>query len=532
MPLRTSISPSRYPATGLSLLFLFPFVWLGAAPVFAAGGSIFVVDDGATVKEITEAELTSSIPGASGQVLAHTPAGRGSLVDLGDVKLYQPSSEFFEKGSDSFHFEAALVGGGSVWSTAFIALDLRGDGSFTLPLDDPGELAAVSLVNEGSIHVNDIQPIRGAYDLAFELQSGREASVTFSLPPDGRGNGPAGGALGGGIDPGDPYWASADAELVIATAGDASNQELARVVLLRGEVGALIAGEVRTETGFTRTVAVPVESGASWELQWWGATAAGSRDGGAVLILGGSLAARLTGLDNPQRSRPATWSFGGLRNSGFDGQLRLDDLRGEAALSVPSLAPIFADHFAAPAAVWSGGECGESGLPAVSGGELRIGLDPTVDCFKSRRFDQAQRQVRARLSLDLTAAVIGAVGWVSVLRGVRGEATGLELRVRRSFAGELGVEVISSQAGDVTSNLGWSQIPESGPLMIEVHWWAASSPLAADGGLRLHVDGDLVAEWLGLAEPAQGLDELRLGALDASWGSSGEIAFDVIEAWR
>lgn len=525
-------SSFRQATAWLPVLALCAAATITPAAVEADDG-MFVVVVGATWIEIPEADLLATIPGATGPVSNVTPPGRGGLFDLDGFDVFLPAAEFFEQGSDSFHFEAQSQHGGSVWGTAFLTAGMKGDNAFFMPLDDPAEIHWVSQVGS-MVQVNEFQPINGAYDLRVDLRPSPPSYVMSRDRGGDPGDGPKGGTLGSGIDGGGGWW-QGPAELRFAAALDLSEQEMARVVLIGGESGLEIAGEVKVGAGFARTKAVPIGFGDSWQLQWWGATGAGSQDGGALLLIDGVVVAQLADLDNPELTHPSKWSFGALQNTGFEGAIQLDDLRGEAARTRPRVAPVFADNFQAPAPVWSGRACGASPVPVAASGTLTVPIDrEVVDCFLSRRLDQSEPRLRSRFSFDLTNAAIGSGGVISVLRGRQagGDANPLEVLVRRSAGGALEIRASTVLSGGLPLDLPWREVPESGEISVEMLWWSASSPLLDDGGLILSVEGLQVERRLGLSNDGLEVAELYLGAMSVGTGSAGEIAFGPLEAWR
>lgn len=515
-----------------SLLLLGPTVIL-PAPVSADDG-VFVLPHGAASIEIAEADLLDTLPGATGPVLGVTPAGRGFLFALaGTEDTYLPFAEFFARGSDTYHFEARFKDA-SLWGTAFLVAAMKGDGRFFMTLEDPGELESLMQTNESSIHWNSIDPIHGAHDLLFELEPGSTSFVTYSEDGgDGLGDGPKGGTLGGGIDPGGGFQGGG-ADVVFALAKDGLGQGLSRVVLLDEASGPQIAGDVMVDGNFVRLGQAAVSAGSTWELQWWGATARGSRDGGGLLLIDGVAVATRGELDNPELERPVSWSYGALGNSGVGGTLQLDDLRGEAAVTVPRIAPIFADNFEAQAPVWSDWDCGRSPLPAAVDGVLAVPLDTSGHCFVSRVLDQPERQLKARWTFDMEGAVLGAGQEVSLFRGLEagGGENPIELLVRRSLTdGALEIAVRSID-GDQPLTLGWFQIAESGEVEVEIHWWAATSHFAVDGGLKLRIDGYPRAERLAIDNVGVEVSELALGAMEIGDGNSGQVSFGAFEVCR
>ncbi len=494
-----------------------------------------VVPDGQAWAKIYEADLLAATPGAAGPVLTTTPPGRGDLLDLADHHVYTPSPDFFSSGTDSFHYEAQAEGGGTIWGTAFLVAGMRGDEAFSMPVDDPLEIDLVTLSpGEGSIAVNGVDPIRGPYDLLFELALDTATYLTFTRFGGEPGDGPTGGTLGSGLDGGGGWWQN-NSQLVIASAGGSEGQELARSTLIGGSAGLEIAGSVWTSTGYAKTSPAAIAFGETWELQWWAATASGSRDGGALLLVAGEVVAELEGLDNPYMERPMKWSFGAVENQGFGGSIQLDDMIGDSAQTIPRIGPVFADNFGSPAPVWSGGECGEHALPTADKGQLKVPIDPAaVDCFASRLLDLPQRQLKARVRFDPSKAVIDDGDMISLLRGWSTSLgfSPLEVSIGRSLGGALEIQASSVLASGQPVSLGWKEIPESGETELEIHWWAATSALTADGGLRLSLVGQEPEEDLQLSNYGVDLVELALGAMGVGAGNGGELVFDVVEAWR
>ncbi|MEM7353125.1 MAG: hypothetical protein AAF657_20190 [Acidobacteriota bacterium] len=517
---------------GIRILCLAAWVALAATSV-AAGDEIFILDGQGPTFDLQSVDLVAAVPGATGPVLAMTPTGRGALTDLGGVYRYQPMPEFFDLGTDSFHFEVATPSG-STWATAFLVAGMQGDGAFFMPLDDPAELEAVEISGGSSVSLNSVDPIDGPFDLRIELTPGTVGVLKPLADPRDVGNEPVSGGTNVVIDPDEVLFIGEGGELEVAVAVDAADKVLSRILLIDGAAGPEIVGEVLAAGGgFHRSAAVALTSGQHWRLEWWGATAAGSRDAGLMLRADGVMTQLLTGLDGERRVVEG-WRFGALSDPGWSGSLQLDNLVGEAVVAPPRLQPVFADNFEAPAPVWSAESCGSLPLPSVTQGELTLPLDPAVgNCFLSRSFAAPQRQHRVRFTVDLTSASLAPLDRVSLLRGVRaGDATGhLQVRVRRNSGGTLQIRADAELDGGSQQNLPWSNLPEVGERRVEVHWWAAASG-QSDGGLRLTVDGALVAEALGLANGTFAVDELRLGAMSVGAGSSGQVTFGGIEVWR
>lgn len=501
-----------------------------------AGNAVFIVPDGATVFDIPAADLVGSVPGASGNVLTTTATERGSLFNLGTIFQYAPSANFFDRGSDSFHFEVA-TGGGNVWGTAFLIAGMGGDSSIFLPLDDPAvELADLPFSNGGQMSVNQTNPIRGAYDFGINLDPTSTDTLSTSAETFGEPNdGPSGAAHSGRIDPGTSDHTMPGGELVIALGLDDNSQELARLLLVDGPTGTEIAGEVLSNTtgAFSRTQSVPISAGQHWELQSWGATASGSRDGGALLIIDGVSQQLMGGLATPSREL-AEWRFGAVSNSGFGGFFQLDDLEVKRATRFPRIQPVFADNFEGLAPVWSGGSCGTTPQPTASIGVLTVAIDSVaVDCFRSRTFTEPQRQHRVRLTVDLEDAILAPLDSIFLVVGRRTVAPPNQLQfvVRRTGGG-----ILQMRAKALLDNLSfvqlpWVNLPDASEREVELHWWAAE-PGSSDGGLRLTIDNVLVGEALGLANSTMTVDELRLGAMGVDSGSFGHVTFGGIEAWQ
>ena len=532
----SSMASNRSLRSGVSRM-AFCLLWLTAIcqpPLWADGDGIFILPDGVPWIGIEDADLLAGLPPTASRVLSTTPAGRGVLFDLsGTGNTYQTTPEFFDRGSDSFHFEAELKDTG-LWSTAFLVAGMKGDARFFLPLDGPGELGSVPLTNGHDIHLNDVHPIHGPYDLLFDLEPDAVAYLTLSDEDGDLGDGPKGGTLGGGIDTGDGFQ-HADARLTIAMAEDYLGQILARVILLKGDSGPELAGDVKVGGSFVRIGQAAIRSGSAWELQWWGATASGSQDGGGMLLIDGTAVAKLGGLDNPELRRPVRWYFGAISNHGVEGALQLDDLKGEAALRVPRIHPLFADNFQTNAPVWSDSDCGLSSPPAGSGGILTVPLPALSNCFLSRSLDQAESRLKARFTIDMTHAGIGANGEISLFRG-RGSDGGpppIDVRLRRGGNSDLELTVRGLTGNDVSQSLDWASIAESGEVEIEVHWWAASSPFHANGGLRLIING-AYPQALNLELDNHGAEvtELALGAMGVGGGHFGTISYGAFEVWR
>jgi hypothetical protein len=79
--------------------------------------------------------------------------------------------------------------------------------------------------------------------------------------------------------------------------------------------------------------------------------------------------------------------------------------------------------------------------------------------------------------------------------------------------------------------LPWNA-PSSSVRHVAIQWLAASSGLAADGALRVFSDGVLVGELAGLANHAERVESLRVGASGpANLLANGTLAIDNLRAW-
>ena len=524
-PTRRSFAPS------LSALTL-TIGMLLSSPGSAADEAVFIVPDGASSFEITFSDLIASVPGASGPVAANTPTGRGHLFNLGSRYQYQPSADFFSRGSDSFHFEVT-VDGVSVWSPAFLVAGMRGDGAFFLPLDDPETEMKSVKVHGSRTRVNSTYPIHGPYDLGLDVSVGEPPSYVEPLVQPGE---PAEDAANGGLLGGTPAGSHdlVDAELVIASAYDPMSQDLARVLLVGGSKGLEIVGEVRSNAAgaLVRSQPMAMLKAVPWALHWWSATAPGSFDGGALLRHGGTTRL-ITGLDNPDLEL-AGWKFGAVYNSGFNGWLQLDDLTAGTAITIPRGQPVFADNFEGAAPVWSGESCGDGPMAQSSVGELAVPLDAAiVDCYRSRAFATSQRQHRVRFTVNLENAVLPPGNDVALFQGRRaGDAFAqLEVSARRTSGGTLQLSVAATMDDGSVANLLPFNVAEEGNHRVEVHTWAAV-PRVSKGGLRFIVDDVLIDQDLGLSQSNMAVDEVLVGVMRATEGSYGYVTFDVVEVWR
>ena len=68
--------------------------------------------------------------------------------------------------------------------------------------------------------------------------------------------------------------------------------------------------------------------------------------------------------------------------------------------------------------------------------------------------------------------------------------------------------------------------------MVEVEWLAATRPAAANGRLRLWVDGTIAGELSGLANGDSKVESVRLGAKNVDPLTGGLLLYDDYESWR
>ncbi len=281
------------------------------------------------------------------------------------------------------------------------------------------------------------------------------------------------------------------------------------------------------------------------QLGWWHDEGEGA---GLFLTMDGLFAGAISGLDHSIDSLSAIHV--GLKDPAVDvgPRLELDELGigdRDPESGPPSPSPGLIDTF----------ECSTSGpwiahgsqLPQVTssaalGGSLGLAVDLSAIAGSSPPYGflhhtalQASESFNLRFRLDphtvslANGASVILVGGATTDRPQGDEVLRLKLR---QFSGQTELRA-EQRLGD-----NWSQLAATawvplanGPRTVALQRRAASDVNAANGYLRLWVDGSLAAQVLGL-NSVHRLESFRLGGIWVPVSGSGTIHIDNVEAWH
>lgn len=506
----------------------------------AAAGPRFVVFSSAHV--ILDEAL--GMPASMAQPANCTTPRYGTLERASQGLLYKPSLAFWSVGRDEFACPGIFEG--SMSAVELVAaepqivtrhtFDDAGGGSTPWTIVDP----------EARLHVGTAAALAGQRGAG--VSSGLDAAYLDGLlsaipvgPISGEGYQPTSGGQqvrlprpGGGI--GLTVTPSEDA-IVMAWHTTRSAAD-ARVRLRR----VADAYQITLEDGLGRaTTPVPLAPGEHrLRLDWWRPDPAlGVFQGGCRLFVNGRAVAQLSWpTEVDEHTEPVAFRAGVATESpapsfAFD----IDEVyvaRGRQ----PGGAFAQSDFEAGAPQEWSEEAVAPQITPAAAihgnfGLEVPL-AQPLRGVYRDTRPSQLAglRMSFSLRSIDGLLPEVDMSGAVTVLaaqseeRGAATAAFRLQLRgtgPRFEFVARLddGTEL----------TLPWIT-PESTSHHLALQWLAASSPLAADGVLRVFSDGLLVGELTGLDNDRLRIETLRLGAsAPSSVASTGGLAFDDLRAW-
>ena len=197
---------------------------------------------------------------------------------------------------------------------------------------------------------------------------------------------------------------------------------------------------------------------------------------------------------------------------------------------------IFADGFergnltAWTAAATDGGDLSASAAAALVGS---YGLQATVDnntsIYVRDDTPALETQYRASFRFDPNSIAMTNNDSHNIFLGL---STAQALQIGLRYVG--GYQIQARALNDQTAYMSTSWHPlTDAPHQIAVEWWAASGPGAANGGLRLWLDGVLLQTVSGIDNDTRRIDQARLGAVSGiDTGTRGVYYFDDFESQR
>jgi uncharacterized repeat protein (TIGR01451 family) len=204
---------------------------------------------------------------------------------------------------------------------------------------------------------------------------------------------------------------------------------------------------------------------------------------------------------------------------------------------------IFRDSFeSGSVTAWSvansgGGDLGVSASSAMASTQMGLeGLvNDTAPLFVEDRTPVDEGRYRARFYLDPSGFDPGeaqSAFRTRVFLALEESPTRRLLAVvLRRRAGQYGVMVKARLDDDSHVDTGFFEVT-GGPHALELEWKRGTAPGAADGELRLWIDGAPMATLMGLTTNRSSVDSARLGALSLKVGASGLLRWDHFESRR
>lgn len=285
-------------------------------------------------------------------------------------------------------------------------------------------------------------------------------------------------------------------------------------------------------------------------LDWW--LSSGSDDGGAKLLVNGSVVAELSGLDNG-----TVWTEGQTwltfqDTQGWDGlavddvDLRTSDQESQQTLGgyagYPIRSRVFSDDFeAGNLDGWTNAFNRPYTLAADTqqpGNErLALTLDGLQSLVLHDPSPKAVKSVSASFSIDLKDASFtestDMVLWSGHSENSPDAANQHLLLHLRYYNGnfQVGLSQRSTLSSPWEYN-GWFNLPNSKTKhRLAVQWEAATHQSRQNGKMRLWVDGAPVIEKTGLQNAGQVVEAFRLGTRYYTSHASGLVYIDDYETW-
>ncbi|MEM9292279.1 MAG: Ig-like domain-containing protein [Acidobacteriota bacterium] len=285
------------------------------------------------------------------------------------------------------------------------------------------------------------------------------------------------------------------------------------------------------------------------EVEWWAASAPGANDGGVRLWVDGVLHSEALGIETSAH-RLDTVRFGvqsryvapvvesdlwldefasrrssRLDRAGLSGEVLtdsfdlLDPLRWSSIITAGAVEPEVVES--------SGGGATES--------YLHVPISPGGKSYIETPLESGERHLLLRFDLGLPSLqlVNGGDFKIVVARSAEDDQRLFELLLQRSSSGDLELVAIGREGAGgavLSAPLPWQSTMDT----LELEWWAASAPGAADGRVILrHLGSGESVEIQGLTNDQRTVRTLRLGAA-AGVGptADGALQFDNLWIWR
>ena len=219
-----------------------------------------------------------------------------------------------------------------------------------------------------------------------------------------------------------------------------------------------------------------------------------------------------------------------------------DGIGPDPDITLPELPPppdlIFADGFeSADLAAWSavygnGDLLVNAGAAMVGAYGMETVINDTALLYVTDWSPFAEKQYRARFVVDANSLAMLEGRSHVIFYGLTGTSKAV---VRVEFRYKTGnYEIRAGLLTDANQwvNTAWWHV-DDGPQTIELHWWAATSPGGADGGLTLWIDGVQSEARSGISNSSFRIDFVRLGPVAGiDSGTLGSMFFDAFESRR